>query len=194
MIVNIETQNLWAKVPKIPIGMAPSVQNTLHKLTVSSGWCISFNKTVLLLLLKSVNVYYSSFIVVRIEQGLLQFSLGEPILITWRQGRRPTEVICRPGQETSLAPPCLNPRSFESKCIALKKYLWHCWDFRATPVFFSAPCSSLYAPAWRCPRTNSPVRPFWGQHSQTIFYIFQQHSFVTVFMFTFALTTKHQGW
>jgi len=32
-----------------------------------------------------------------------------------------TEVRCRPGQETSSAPPYLNLRCFGSKCIALKK-------------------------------------------------------------------------
>jgi len=34
-----------------------------------------------------------------------------------------TEVRLRPGQETSLAPPCLNIRSFGSKCTVLKKTL-----------------------------------------------------------------------
>jgi len=37
------------------------------------------------------------------------------------QGRN--EVRWRLGQETSLAPPCSNPRSFEGKCTVLKKVL-----------------------------------------------------------------------
>jgi len=37
--------------------------------------------------------------------------------------KRCMEVRLRPGQETSLAPPYLNLRSFGSKCIALKKKL-----------------------------------------------------------------------
>ena len=37
------------------------------------------------------------------------------------QGR--TEARWRPGQEASLAPPCSNQRSFDSKCTVLKKLL-----------------------------------------------------------------------
>jgi len=43
------------------------------------------------------------------------------------QGRN--DVRWRLGQETSLAPPCSNLRSFGSKCTVLKKCLWQCCDF-----------------------------------------------------------------
>jgi len=43
------------------------------------------------------------------------------------QGRN--EVRRRLGHETSLAPPCSNQRSFESKWTVLKNWLWHCCDF-----------------------------------------------------------------
>jgi len=62
-----------------------------------------------------------------------------------------TEVRWRPGQETSLAPPCSNLRSFGNKCTALKKYLRHCWDLSAPP--------SVSAPGALCPLCPPSLRP-----------------------------------
>jgi len=42
-------------------------------------------------------------------------------IVTKYQGR--TKVKWRPGQETSLAPPCSNLKSFERKCAVLRKVL-----------------------------------------------------------------------
>ena len=42
------------------------------------------------------------------------------------------EARWHPGQETSLAPSCSNPRPFGSKFTILK-YLRHRWDFQALP-------------------------------------------------------------
>jgi len=44
-----------------------------------------------------------------------------------------TKVRLCPGQETSLAPPYLNLRSFGSKCIALKKKLATLLDIFGAP-------------------------------------------------------------
>jgi len=61
-----------------------------------------------------------------------------------------TEVKWRPGQEASLAPPCLNLRSFGSKCAVLKK----------VPVtflgLFGAPRSDS-APGQLCPLVTPPL-------------------------------------
>jgi len=61
------------------------------------------------------------------------------IVAAWPEGR--TDVRWHSGQETSLAPPCSNPRSFGGKCTALKKvgYLQHCWDFSATGALYFPP-------------------------------------------------------
>jgi len=67
--------------------------------------------------------------------------------ITHSQER--AEVGWRPGQETSLAPPCSNIRSFGSKCALLK----NCWNFSAPPSD-SAP-ESLCPP---CPHRYVPTR------------------------------------
>ena len=64
-----------------------------------------------------------------------------------RQGR--TEVRWPPGQDTSLAPPCSNLRSFGSNVLYWRKYLWHCWVFSA-PGALCPLAPSRYAPALRC--------------------------------------------
>ena len=64
------------------------------------------------------------------------------------QGR--AEVRWRPGQETSLAPPCSNLGSFASKCTVLKKVLAALGLFGA-PQWFSGHL---------CPLCTSSVRPW----------------------------------
>ena len=61
------------------------------------------------------------------------------IHIIWKgvvQGR--TEVRWRPGQETSLAPPCLNLRSFRSKRVVMKKLLETLLVLFGASLWFSA--------------------------------------------------------
>ena len=55
--------------------------------------------------------------------------------------QRRNGIRWRPGQESSLVPPCLSLRSFGSKCTVLKKvaYLWYCWDFPASPAVIRLP-------------------------------------------------------
>jgi len=59
----------------------------------------------------------------------------------WAARAAHNEVRWRPGQETSLAPPCSNLRSFESKSTVLKKVLVTLLGL------FSAPCSHSVPPA-----------------------------------------------
>jgi len=64
-------------------------------------------------------------------------SLGAKSLFTddlQRKDQGRTEVRWRTGQETGLAPPCSNLRSFGSKCTVLKKLHATCWDFSAAPM------------------------------------------------------------
>ena len=58
------------------------------------------------------------------------------------QGR--VEVRWRPGHKRSLAPPCLNLRSFGSKCSVLNKNVGYCWDLRR-PHWFGT--RGIVAPA-----------------------------------------------
>jgi len=44
-----------------------------------------------------------------------------------------------PGARSNLSYPCSNLRSFGSKWIVLKKYLWRCWDFSASHAVIRRP-------------------------------------------------------
>jgi len=72
------------------------------------------------------------------EMGLLRRDHGAT------QGR--TKVRWRSEQETSLARPSLNLRSFGSKCTVLKKKLATFWDFSAPPVIRSPGQFACLAP------------------------------------------------
>jgi len=50
-----------------------------------------------------------------------------------------TAVRWRPGQETSLAPPCSNLRSFGSKCTVMKKGLVILLGHHGTPAVIWRP-------------------------------------------------------
>jgi len=77
--------------------------------------------------------------------------------------QRRNGIRWRPGQESSLAPPCSNLRSFGSKCTVLKKVanLWHFWDFPAPPTVIRIPencfplALPLYAPVPRAEFSKS---------------------------------------
>jgi len=58
-----------------------------------------------------------------------------------------TEVRLRPGQETSLAPPYLNVKSFGSKCTALRKKLAILLGLFGAPQWFGA--RRLWPPSFR---------------------------------------------
>jgi len=65
-----------------------------------------------------------------------------------QQGR--DECRWRPGQETSLATPCSDQRSFGSKCVVLKKGFW---DF-PVPGSLCTPCHHRYVFALQCSPWN----------------------------------------
>jgi len=61
-----------------------------------------------------------------------------PFCLDARDVQRGNEVRWRPRQEASLAPPCLNLRSFGSKCTVLKKVLMTLLGLFGPPQWFGA--------------------------------------------------------
>jgi len=75
---------------------------------------------------------YSTYVVPAfVEKKIFTFLRVGRFMDHCSQGR--TEVAWRQEQGTSLAPPCLNPRSFESKCTVLKKVMATLLELFGTP-------------------------------------------------------------
>jgi len=72
------------------------------------------------------------------------FTSGVSKLFCQRQGR--SEVRWRPGQEASLGLPYSKPRSFESKCTALKKALVALLGLFGASRSHSAPPAVIWRP------------------------------------------------
>jgi len=125
-----------------------------HGLVKQTQFCVSFialwpqngrlSNTARLSVFKSVFVpilIYSHESWVMTERMLTQVQAAEMEFLRRVHGvtKGLTEVRLRPRQETSLALPYLNLRSFGSKCTALKKNVRHCWNVSAPPQWFGAP-------------------------------------------------------